>query len=239
MKATMASILYFDNRRTMAVHFLLMPLANLLLLSALGSQLTQRSAWSIAAASVLASGCLMLVSSMAASFACDRNYGIDREVLSLRKFCFYYWGCKVTVCTGAALALISVNLVLLAAAGCPWALIWKSILSTPQVLFSGIAVGFFCAIGAWGSSDPYRLSNFFISFGNVLSGSVVALSAYPPLLKPFAAVFPLAHTLSALHGTPAQPAWDMLCAVIWLLIGAILYVVQARSIASQSKFSTL
>lgn len=239
MKATMASVLYLDNRRTMAVHFLLLPLANLLLLSALGSQLTQRSSWSIAAASVLASGCLMLISSMTASFTCDRNYGIDREMLSMGKFSFYYWGCKVIVCSGAALLLIAVNLALLAVAGCPLTLIWQAVVSVPQILFSGISVGFFCMMGAWGSADPYRLSNFFTSFGNVLSGSVVMLSAYPPLFKPFAAVFPLAHTLSALHGAPPQPVWDALCAGVWLMLGAAFYVLQSRRISSQSKFSTL
>lgn len=143
------------------------------------------------------------------------------------------------VCSGAALLLIAVNLALLAVAGCPLTLIWQAILSTPQVVFSGVSVGFFCMMGAWGSADPYRLSNFFTSFGNVLSGSVVMLSAYPPLFKPFAAVFPLAHTLSALHGAPPQPVWDALCAGVWLMLGAAFYVLQSRRIASQSKFSTL
>lgn len=239
MKATMASILYFSNRRTMLVHFVLLPLVNELLLIALSRQFLDRSFWGIATASVLTSGCLMLVGSLAASFTQDRSCGIDREMLSWRSISFYYWGCKMAVCSAAALALIAIHLALLFLAGCDHVILLKALCAIPQILFSGISVGFFCAIGAWGSPDPYRLSNVILSFGNVLSGAAVMISAYPPFLKPFAVLFPLANTLSALHGQPVNPWQDALCAAVWLLLGLVLYRIQAKRIRAQSKFSIL
>lgn len=235
----MASVMYFDNRGTMLVHFLLLPIANMLLLAALSGELLQGTSWSVAAASVLTSGCLMVISSLAASFTADRSYGIDREMLSLGKISWYYWGCKLVVCSGAALGLIAVNLVLLALMGCDGAVLLRAAAAVPQVIYAGTCVGFFCMMGSWGSQDPYRLSNFFTSFGNVLAGAVVVVSAYPAPLRAAAGLFPLAHTLSGIHGEPTVPLRDTVCATVWLLLGLVLYRVQLRRIAAQSRFSTL
>ena len=70
------------------------------------------------------------------------------------KFSFYYWGCKVIVCSGAALLLIAVNLALLAIAGCPLTLIRQAILSAPQVVFSGGQRRFFLHDGSVGECRP-------------------------------------------------------------------------------------
>ncbi len=239
MRATLTSIHLLTNGRTRLVHFLLLPLLNLALLVAVNNQFLGNFSWNVAAASVLMSGAMMTVTALCISFTTDRSLGIDREVVARAPFSWYYWGCKFLVAALLGAVVIAVNLALLVLAGktqVPWRL---ALSLAPQMIFSGLAVGFVACVGAWSMQDPYFWNNLLTVFSNVVSGALVLLSAYPPWLRLIGKVFPFASTLSRLHGAAASPRYDLLLALAWLLLGCLLYGGQVRRLRAKAQSSAL
>lgn len=239
MRATFSSIHLLTNWRTRLVHFLLLPVLNLALLVAVNNQFSGSFSWNVAAASVLMSGAMMTVNALCISFTTDRNLGIDREVVARAPFSWYYWGCKCLTAALLGSLVIAVNLALLALAGraqVPWRL---ALSLAPQMIFSGLAVGFVACVGAWSLRDPYFWNNLLTVFSNVVSGALVLLSAYPPWLRVIGKAFPFASTLSCLHGAAASRGYDFLLALAWLLLGCLLYGGQVRRLRAQARSSAL
>lgn len=239
MKATISSIGFLANWRTRLVHFFFLPMVNMFLMVAINQEFFHSLFWNTAVASILMSGALLVVNSMAFSFTTDRNLGIDREMVAAGRFSFYYWGWKIAVSVVCALLLILINLSLLLFFGGREVPFILAISLIPQMIFSGAAVGFMAAILSWGDSDPYRISNFITSFGYVLSGTMVAISAYPPGLRILGWFFPFAHTLGKLHGSDTSIWYDALLSLLWLILGLALYKKRAAKVRAQAKFSTL
>ena len=239
MRATFFSINMMANRKTRIVHFLLMPIINMLFLMAINNVFTDTFSWNIAVSSILMSGAMMAMNGFCTSFTLDRNLGIDREMAARAPYSGYYWGCKVIISASLAFFVITINLLILVAVGgnrVPWAL---ALQLSPQIIFSGIVLGFVSSVCAWSLKNPYLWLNFLAAFGTVLSGAVVMISAYPDWLKLFGNLFPFAHTLSVLHGAPLLLLHDFWIALGWLFVGVVAYGIQLKQVRTRARFSTL
>lgn len=73
----------------------------------------------------------------------------------------------------------------------------------------------------------------------LMSGALVAISAYPPALRVVGWFFPFAHTLGQLHGADLPVWYDTLLSLVWLALALALYKSRVAKVRAQAKFSTL
>lgn len=239
MKTQLSSLTFLDNPHTVFVHFFLRPLIDILLMCSVAYQYAQHGFWTIAVASALVSSSLSVMNNFAALFATDRNLGIDRELLARSPYSPYYWGTKAlcSLLVACAQALINLLLLFLASKGrAPCAF---GLLLLPHFLLAGLALGFAASAAAWNLQNPYFWSNLINNISCVVSGALIAYQSYPPWLKPFASVFPFAHTLEMLWEQRFALSTDGAAAAAWLLIGLLCYGRQVRLVRRSEFYSTL
>lgn len=239
MKSCFSSIPFLANWGTKTVHFLIVPVINMLFLLFINMQFHQQLIWQIAVASILMSGALSAIDCLVSSFTTDRNLGIDREMIVKQPFSTYYWGTKILTSIFVAMILILINLLLLLFTGCPIKLIILAIKLMPLVICSGLVIGFITAVGAWHMNNPYFWSNLVSMFGYVFSGALIVITSYPQGLQIISKLFPFANTLGIIHN--AETKWwnDLFLDSIWLILGMLIYVFQVRRIRTRARTSAL
>lgn len=241
MKVQFASLDILSNWKTILVHFFLLPVIDLVLLCGVSSQYASSNLWTVAAASVLLSAALCAMRSVTDSFVADRDRGIDREMLAQNPWSLYYWGGKF-LCAGSLAAVLALgNLLLMACFSGGRAPLLQALGLLPQMIFSGLALGYTCAVAGWNNPNPYFWSNLVANCCNVFSGALIAFTLYPPWMQPFTDLFPFAHTLGQLWGLGEMGSsyFDFIVAAIWLAVGVALYARQVRAVRRSARFSIL
>ena len=213
MRAQFASLSCFSNLKTF--------------LGAINNQYGSADDWVVSAASILLSGMLQAMSSLVVLFVNDQNRGIDRELIARNPYSVYYWGTKIACSVATAALLTVLNLAFLYILAWLFAgntsVILDALLLLPQMLLSGVALGFVTAVGGWGNSDPYRWSNWIQIAANALSGALIVYTQYPRVLRMLTELFPLAHTLGILFHVPDSGFHDFVVSVLWGVIGILIY----------------
>lgn len=236
MKATIASLDVMANGKTRFLHFLLMPVINIMWLMAID---IQAYSWDIASCSILMSGAFMAMSCFVSSFTRDRALGIDREMIAKDHVSLYFFGMKVLVCFLCSMVLVLINSLLLSiVSGLSIDLI-RMLLLAPIAIFSGVVVGFVTAIASWKMKNPYFFSNIAETFGSLLGGVVVSLLYYPSWLSMICKLFPFSSTVAFMHGESVSWWKDLIIDVVWIVIGVIIYSIQIYRIRKQPQYSTL
>lgn len=238
MMIAFSSMSVLENWYTRLLHFLILPLIDVLLLALIYAQYADDFSYQVAVASVLVSGAVMAMTTFSGLLVDNRFRGVDRYVISLGGSPYYWWSQLLASALMAGL-LTGVNLLLLAMFGAGMALVWRAFLLLPLLVLSGLVMGFVAFVSDWRRDNPYWTSNFLASTALVLSGSLIPITHYPPVFKQVASFFPVSGWLLSFYGDNSRLGHDALVLLIWLGAGFLIYGYQKRHIADKANQSLL
>ncbi|MDO4680606.1 MAG: ABC transporter permease [Aerococcus sp.] len=214
MKIALLSLNILENWQTRFLHFVLLPLIDVALLALIYAQYASDFSFQVAIASVLVSTCLITMNTFSGLLVSDRFRGMDRYVLSIGGSS-YYWVSKIGATLVVALGLSLINLLILGAFGAPLQWVFQALYYLPPLVISGLVLGFFSFVTAWRMDNPYFTSNLISGVAVVLSGALIPIQQYPPVLKELAHLLPISGWLSAYYGDPTLIIQDSIVLLIW------------------------
>lgn len=108
----------------------------------------------------------------------------------------------------------------------------QSIKLSPLLIIYGLIIGATTAILGWGRSNPYAFSNVIAEIALILAGIIAPYQQFPPVFRWLTYGLPYARTMMRFF-TPQSPktlAIDSLIAILWLVIGVIVYTYKVHHI---------
>ncbi|QLE65112.1 antibiotic transporter permease [Furfurilactobacillus rossiae] len=218
------------NNRTRLVYFLLLPLADLLLMVLISSQYSNSIRWRVAIATVLVNGVSLAISTVATLLVLDNNQGIDLFVLANASRSLKYWYSKVITAFLVSFVGTLLSLLILVLLSAPIKLVLLAILLSIPLIISGIIVGITCWVAAWGLENPYLFSNGVSSVMVLVCGNLVSLNLYPAWLKYFSMLFPFGATIGKMVNNSVPVTHDIFVDLVWLIIGGVMYVIMRHRV---------
>lgn len=238
MKLVFSSIDILETWASRLLHFVLLPMIDVLLLALIYAQYASDFSYQVAVSSVLVSSCMVAMSSLSGLLVDNRFRGVDRYVISLGGSS-YYWFSQIFVSAVVSLALSLINLALLGLFGAGIDLLLQAVMYLPFLLLSGLVLGFVAFVIAWRMENPYFMSNLLSGSALVLSGALIPIDQYPPILKELAQLLPLSGWLAAFYGDKSHCLHDAIVLLAWFLISYGIYLYQKKRIGQKEAGSIL
>ena len=228
MKCMISSLSFLNNKKTILSYFVILPILNVLFIAVINYQFTRSLSDTVIISTIIISACLQTISAFNMSFVYDCNMKIDKYVISNNYKSFYYWSRKAFISFLVGAIIIVINLFL-------YSLILKEIPSIKIVitvsillLIYSIIISFVASVLSWRLQNPYFFLNVFLSFTMLLSGVIINVEYYPPMIKYLTKLLPFANTVSLIKNENSNYMYDLVLAITWLVIGIIIYRIQIR-----------
>ena len=223
MKIVISTLIYFNNKKTMFIYFLLRPIFNMLFVILLNYQFSEGISSKLAVAAIFSATIVQNVTLFNMSFVYDYNVGIDDIVLANNRYSKYYWLNKIKTINLISFTMILINLLLLALIFNDFTIITEHIFIIPLILFSSSIVGFVLSVSGWKNNNPYYYTNFFSAFSLILTGSITYIIYYPPVFKYLTFLFPFGHTIGLIYDQQSSWIYDSVLSLFWLFLGILIY----------------
>lgn len=233
MKIVFQSSSYFNNVRTLIVHFVVLPIVQICFLLLMLKFYADDYSVALTTASLAMAGANISISMITGLFVGDVNRGVDRYVLVNSDFSLFYWITKIAVVFISAMALVLVNMVLFSLLGLVDIinLLWIS----PILILFGIVIGLTGSFLSRGNKNPYLYSNLFNSALMILSGAVVSFEQYPSIFYEATFIFPFARILNVLHQINGMIFIDFFVFVIWVCVMIFVFKMQKNKLYRQQR----
>lgn len=238
MKVVLSSINVLDNWKTFLIHFFILPILETLVFVAINYQITSSYNSGLVVASLLLASGTTAINQMGASFTQDIIRGIDRDLVRKSPYNLYFWGSKFLVIFLFSLALFISNSLLFWVVGIDINTLLRGLVLSPLIIFFGLIVGLTCSILGWRLQNHYAFTNFFASFALVFAGVMVPYNLYPPVFYHMTYLLPFARIMGMLsqgNFSLNLVLVDGFIALIWLVIGLIVYDFQVKRISTYTR----
>lgn len=188
MRVQLSSLSFMANRKTQFVHFLCLPIINMILFLFIHRQFTGGDVLNpvVAVTSVAVAAITISLSSV--------------SQLLTHAYSPRYWGNKILTAMVVSWGLMAINLGLLAIVGVDWVVISRIVLASPALLVTGVLLGMLGFFLAWRESNPYFYTNLLSAATPIIYGVIVSVSEYPPVFKVFSQIFPFYECISNFFG---------------------------------------
>ncbi len=157
MRVQLSSLSFMANRKTQFVHFLCLPIINMILFLFIHRQFTGGDVLNpvVAVTSVAVAAITISLSSVSQLLTHDSMRGVDKIMVINRPYSPRYWGNKILTAMVVSWGLMAINLGLLAIVGVDWVVISRIVLASPALLVTGVLLGMLGFFLAWRESNPY------------------------------------------------------------------------------------
>ncbi|GKT04633.1 ABC transporter permease [Furfurilactobacillus entadae] len=226
MHTQFSNLSFLSNWRTRVIYFLLLPVANLLLLILISGEYENVAAWRVALGSIVIEGATLSLQSMSQLLVTDARLKIDIELISKKPYSIRYWGNKFLAAIVPGIILASVNTTLLFLVKAPLHLVFRAYLLIVPICVVGAILGFTSWCVSWEMKNPYFFTNLISSLLVLVSGALILVSEYPMWLQVVSKMFPLYSFINWLSFSNGSVVETIINTSIWLIIGVVLYVVQ-------------
>lgn len=225
VRVSWSSSVTFATLGTAVTTLVILPLLDVVFEVLLGGDVGVASLVRTGYAAALVALCSSVVTGIVSAVVADRNFGIFQEVHLRRRLDLVYWAGIATVPTFFALltGASAIGAVFVLSPESDTALLGRIALLSVVALLCGFLLG----IGAAGIGvnlpDPYLGATAVATFLPVLTGVIVPLEYYPPVLRTVAEVAPLSRSVTVI--TSGSLLWiplrDVGVALLWAGIGIL------------------
>lgn len=236
MRVQLSSLSFMANRKTQFVHFLCLPIINMILFLFIHRQFTGGDVLNpvVAVTSVAVAAITISLSSVSQLLTHDSMRGVDKIMVINRPYSPRYWGNKILTAMVVSWGLMAINLGLLAIVGVDWVVISRIVLASPALLVTGVLLGMLGFFLAWRESNPYFYTNLLSAATPIIYGVIVSVSEYPPVFKVFSQIFPFYNVRDYLQtGQWEHLAIEGIKLVVLIIITGIVYQLKHKKVVDK------
>lgn len=219
MKATMSSLLFLSNIKTIFVNYILTPFINVMYITLLQNQFNTDNIDAIVVSTIVVSLIVSSIANVNSSIVYESNNGIDMVLLEKEANIKYYWCTKIISLCILAYIFLVINIAMLFVLGVDKVYLFRAIVISPIYVISSIVVGVVISLlGQW-LSNPYFGINIITIFATLLFGSLGPYYNYPPILEKITFLFPFARGFDFIfNGEITNIKLDIVILMIWVLL---------------------
>ena len=224
------------NRKTQFVHFLCLPIINMILFLFIHRQFTGGDVLNpvVAVTSVAVAAITISLSSVSQLLTHDSMRGVDKIMVINRPYSPRYWGNKILTAMVVSWGLMAINLGLLAVVGVDWVVISRIVLTSPALLVTGVLLGMLGFFLAWRESNPYFYTNLISAAIPIMYGVIVSVSEYPPVFKVFSQIFPFYNVRDYLQtGQWEHLAIEGIKLVVLIIVTGLVYRLKHKKVVDK------
>ncbi|AMB95283.1 hypothetical protein [Aerococcus urinae] len=199
MRIQMKSLPFLQNKKLILIHFLILPIIQILVILLLNQQYAKALNPQVAMASVYLSANSFCLSTMAYLLVVDYLSQIFREVLVRKPWSLTYWGRKIGTSLFLSLIMFLINGGLLVMVGVDTSYFWSSLAALPLSLFFSAGLGIAGYLLSVHRDNIYLFTNLFTAILPLLAGVVAPITAYPPFFKAASYVFPYGQVVLGIY----------------------------------------
>ncbi|KAA9292880.1 ABC transporter permease [Aerococcus urinae] len=199
MRIQMKSLPFLQNKKLILIHFLILPIIQILVILLLNQQYAKGLNPQVAMASVYLSANSFCLSTMAYLLVVDYLSQIFREVLVHKPWSLSYWGRKFATSLLLSLIMFLINGGLLLMIGVDNLYFWRCLAALPLSLLFSAGLGIAGYLLSVHRDNIYLFTNLFTAILPLMAGVVAPISAYPPLFKEASYVFPYGQVVEGIY----------------------------------------